>query len=211
MPDQFQDYSYFSYPSPSGSAESPATFNDANCGVNVGFTGWAQDPGLDVLYGMDWDNIQLTDEDLELLASIPLEELPIPESQDLAQPFLFQGFPYAQNVHAPTVILTPPATKAHSDPPSPPRTPCPTQPAQLSSPSEPRQHTRLPRLAPVTPALPPTPPHSGHPYPQPNSPAAPADPFVRTPWPPVPPPGERERLALPAPGDLNYSACEVIM
>lgn len=217
MPDQFQDCSYLAYPSPSGSAESPAASNDASGGVNLGINGWMQDPGLDALYDMDWDNLpELTEEDLELIASIPPEDLALLESQDPAvQPSLLQAFPYAQNVHAPPVIPTPPWTRAQSDPPKPPRTPCLTQPAQqqLLSPSQPRQHTRLPPLAPVTPTLPPTPPHSGHPRPQPSTSTAATsvNPYVRTPWPPVPPPGERERLALPAPGDLNYSACEVIM
>ncbi|KAB5591341.1 hypothetical protein CTheo_5214 [Ceratobasidium theobromae] len=237
MPDQYQEYAYLSYSSPSGSSDSPTTstvYTGGGSGTVVGFTSWTQDHELDALYECDPDALALiTDEELFECLSIPMDGPALPETQGQLQsipPYLVQGMsctqgggmyffsadeapdlsiPHVAGVVQNRVPPLMPSTVPLFSPHMPPR-PTPTEPIQLPSPFQPREARALPPLTPVQPTLPPSPPDSS------VSPHHPRTSFSATSggtpyWPSVPPSGERQRLAFPAPGDLSYSSCEAIM
>jgi hypothetical protein len=101
MPDNFQDYSYLSHPSPSTSSDSHSSNGDATSTVSsgIGFTEWIHDHDLDALYSPEFMDEMTEQEIMECLANIPTEGL-FPESQTI-HPHLLQGFPPSQNGKSP--------------------------------------------------------------------------------------------------------------
>ncbi|KAG8762078.1 hypothetical protein FRC11_011343 [Ceratobasidium sp. 423] len=200
MPDNFQDYSYLSHPSPSGSSDSQSSNGDATSTTSsgVGFTEWTRDYDLDALYSPEFIAEMTEEEIMECLANIPPEEL-LPEPQTI-HPHLLQGFPPAQNVHGSASSSLRPMMVAQPNLSNVPRPPF--NAATTWSPGQTQQFFPSPQqvplssrqLAPLRPVVLPTSPGS-----QVSS------------SPSVGPPGDPQRLSLPAPGDMNCSSCEVIM
>ncbi|CUA69657.1 hypothetical protein RSOLAG22IIIB_04035 [Rhizoctonia solani] len=200
MPDNFQDYSYLSHPSPSGSSDAQSSNGDAHSTTSsgVGFTEWTRDYDLDALYSTEFMTEMTEEELMECLANIPPEAL-LPEPQTIP-PHLLHTFRPAQNVQS-LVSSTPPqmmmAQPNVSNMPHVPFNPANTWsagPSQqfFASPQQVPPPSR--QLPPLRPAVFPTSPRS-----QASSSSS------------VGPSGDPQRLPLPAPGDMNYSACEVIM
>ncbi|KAH7334396.1 hypothetical protein B0J17DRAFT_720803 [Rhizoctonia solani] len=200
MPDNFQDCSHFSHPSPSGSSDAQSSNGDAPSTVSsgVGFADWTRDYDLDALYGPEF-LAEMTDEEfMEYLANIPAEGL-LSEPQTVP-PHLLQTFRPAQNVRKSAPSVATPMMMAQSNVSNLPRAPfnaantwSPEQSQQFfSSPHQVAPSSR--QLAPLRPVMFPTSPSS-----QASSSSS------------VGPPGDTQRLSLPAPGDMNCSSCEVIM
>ncbi|KAJ1301596.1 hypothetical protein OPQ81_008844 [Rhizoctonia solani] len=196
MPDNFQDYSHFSHSSPSGSSDTHSSNGDAASTISsgVGFTEWTRDFNLDALYTSQFIADMTEEELMECLANIPAEGL-LPEPQTIP-PYLLQGFRPTQNVQnlassAPTVAQPNPSNILH--PPFETVNTCSVDQTQrFFSPSQ--------QISPSS--------RQVSPYPitlleSPSSQALSSS--------SVGPPGDPQRLSLPAPGDGNYSSCEVIM
>ncbi|KAF8756170.1 hypothetical protein RHS01_04823 [Rhizoctonia solani] len=156
MPDNFQDYSYLSHPSPSGSSDSHSSSGDATAPFPV------------AAEFMD----EMTEQELmECLANFPGEEM-FPESQTI-HPHLLQSFSPVQNILR---------ALGHLD-------------RHISSLLRPLKHR-----PPASTATPPPHRHASQLSQLPS-----VIKFISR------PPGDTQRLSLPAPGDMNYSSCEVIM
>ncbi|CAE6412845.1 unnamed protein product [Rhizoctonia solani] len=198
MPDNFQDYSYLSYPSPSGSSDSQSSNGDATSAVSsgTGFTEWARDYNLDALYSPEFMDDMMEQEFMECLANLPAEGL-FPDSQTI-HPGLLQGFPHTQNVQNSTSSTSIPMMAQ----PNPFTTQISLSAASTQSAGREQQFFASPpqayfssrQLPPLRPVMLPTSPSS-----QASLSSS------------VGPPGDTQRLSLPAPGDMNCSSCEVIM
>ncbi|CAE7096975.1 unnamed protein product [Rhizoctonia solani] len=201
MPDNFRDYSHFSHPSPSGSSDAHSSNGDAysTASSGVGFTEWTRDYDLDDLYNSEFMADMTEEEFMECLANIPAEAL-LPEPPQTIPPYLLQGFPPAQNVQN-LASSTPVQMMAQPNVPNMPH--APFNAANTWSAGQPQQFFASPQqassssrqLLPLRPVVIPTSP--------PNSQASSSSSVGRS--------GDPQRLSLPAPGDMNYSACEVIM
>ncbi|CAE6453979.1 unnamed protein product [Rhizoctonia solani] len=200
MPDHFQDYSHFSHPSPSGSSDAQSSNGDApsTTSSSVGFTEWTRDYDLDALYSSEFMVEMTEDELMEYFANIPAEAL-LPEPQTIP-PYLLQGFRPAQNAQH----LTSSSSAQMMAQPNVSNVPhAPFNAANTWSPGPSHQFFASPQqqVPPPSRQLPPS-----HPAVTPTSPNSQASSSSS-----VGPPGDSQRLSLPAPGDMNYSACEVIM
>ncbi|KDN41451.1 hypothetical protein RSAG8_07401, partial [Rhizoctonia solani AG-8 WAC10335] len=198
MPDNFQDYSHFSHPSPSGSSDAQSSNGDAHSTTSggVGFTEWTRDYDLDALYSSEFMVGMTEEEFMECLANIPAESL-LPEPQTIP-PYLLQGFRPAQNVQ--NSASSSAQRMAQPNVSNVPR--APFNAANTWSAERSQQFFASPRqvppsshqLPPLRPVMIPTSPNS-----QVSSSSS------------AGPPGDPQRLSLPAPGDMNCSSCEVIM
>ncbi|KAF8711885.1 hypothetical protein RHS03_01500, partial [Rhizoctonia solani] len=200
MPDNFQDYSYLSHPSPSGSSDSHSSSGDATSTVSsgVGFTEWTRNYDLDALYSAEFMDEMTEQELMECLANFPGEEM-FPESQTI-HPHLLQNFSPVQNIQNPA-SLTSMFMTAQPDSFNPPHVPF--SPASTRSPGQAHQFfASPPQASPSSRQLPPLRPIVT----LPSSPGSQASSSSS-----AGPPGDTQRLSLPAPGDMNYSSCEVIM
>ncbi|KAG9121099.1 hypothetical protein FRC07_003087 [Ceratobasidium sp. 392] len=214
MPDQFQPY-----PSPTSSGGSPAQTQVVDPALLMGGAGWepaaawAFDPLFDTMYqNLEPDSIpELSDEDLLFLQSIV--DIP-PESE----PPLFQGPSGSAGTSQMNLFST--STNTRIVPPFDgfgSNVPLPHQPAAYSQPR--RAHpAQLSPLAVNPQHTLPSPPYTAYPHqmyqPRPyQQPQQQQLPVRRHPASQMNPPGPRqpERMALPAPGDLDVSMCEVIM
>ncbi|CAE6463926.1 hypothetical protein ACGC1H_006660 [Rhizoctonia solani] len=204
MPDHFQDYSnysHFSHPSPSGSSDAQSSNGDApsTTSSSVGFTEWRRDYDLDALYSSEFMVEMTEDELMEYFANIPAEAV-LPEPQTIP-PYLLHGFRPAQNVQH----LTSSSSAQMMAQPNVSNVPhVPFNAANTWSPGPSQQFFASPQQVPPSRQLPPS-----RPVVIPTSPTSPNSQTSSSSS--VGAPGDSQRLSLPAPGDMNYSACEVIM
>ncbi|CAE6525938.1 unnamed protein product [Rhizoctonia solani] len=197
MPDNFQDYSYLSHPSPSGSSDSHSSNGDATSTTSsgVGFAEWTRDYNLDALYSPEFIAEMTEEEIMECLANIPVEGL-LPEPQTI-HPRLLQGFPPAQNVRNAASSSLRPMMMAQPNLANVPR---PSFNTAGTWPAGQTQH-----FFPSPQQVPPSSRRATSLHP-----AVPTSPGSQVSS--VGPPGDSQRLPLPAPGDMNNcSSCEVIM